>query len=128
MIPEAADAIAIARANEELRQERDTFDQRKRHENTWFWLRVAMGYTSILLLAVVMAVAGYMLLNPSPYSPAVLTTAGAALFVDVLGLLVGVWKIALNPNFISRLAPITRTLVSIREGDAQEAAASPPPR
>jgi hypothetical protein len=36
-------------------------------------------------------------------------SAGAALFVDVLGLLVGVWKIALNPGLATKLQPVTTT-------------------
>ena len=43
----------------------------------------------------------------------VVTTAGAALFVDVLGLLIAVWKIALNPDFHAKLSPITHEEIPV---------------
>ncbi len=67
-----------------------------------------MGYSSVLLLGAIMAVASYVLFNSATFPATVVTAAGAALFVDVLGLLIAVWKIALNPNFYARLAPVTR--------------------
>ncbi len=33
--------------------------------------------------------------------------AGAALFADVVGLLICVWKVVLKPDFISKLSPET---------------------
>lgn len=100
--------VVLARASEQLRQERETFDQAKQHEARWFVLRLVMGYAAVILLAAIMAVASYLLFNASIFPPAVVTAAGAALFVDVLGLLIAVWKIALNPNFYARLGPVTR--------------------
>jgi hypothetical protein len=88
-------------------QERETFDQAKVHEARWFVLRLVMGYASVILLAAIMFVASYVLFNSANFPGAVVTTAGAALFVDVLGLLAAVWRIALNPTFLARLAPVT---------------------
>jgi hypothetical protein len=99
--------VLIERASEQLRQEREIFDQRKLHEARWFYLRLVMGYSSVVLMTAVMLIAAYILINSSQFSAAVVTSAGAALFVDVLGLLIGVWKIALNPTFISKLTPET---------------------
>jgi hypothetical protein len=99
--------VILARAEEQLRQERFTFDQAKRHEGLWFVLRLVMGYAAVLLLASILVVASYILFNVSQFPPAVVTAAGAAIFVDVLGLLIAVWKIALNPNFYARLSPVT---------------------
>ena len=100
--------VVVARATEQLRQERETFDQAKQHEGRWFVLRLVMGYSAVLLLGAIMAVASYVLFNSSSFPAGVVTAAGAALFVDVLGLLMAVWKIALNPNFSARLAPVTQ--------------------
>lgn len=100
--------VVLARATEQLRQERETFDQAKQHEGRWFVLRLVMGYAAVILLAAIMVVASYVLFNATQFPPAVVTAAGAALFVDVLGLLIAVWKIALNPNFYARLGPVTR--------------------
>ena len=100
--------VVIARATEQLRQERETFDQAKRHEARWFILRLAMGYCAVLLLGVIMAVASYVLFDSPKFPTSVVSAAGAALFVDVVGLLAAVWKIALNPNFSARLTPVTQ--------------------
>ncbi len=100
--------VAIERATEQLRQERETFNQAKDHEGRWFILRLVMGYSAVVLLGAVMVVASYILFNATAFPAAVVTTAGAALFVDVLGLLIAVWKIALNPDFHAKLAPVTR--------------------
>jgi hypothetical protein len=100
--------MVLARAAEQLRQEQETFNQAKQHERQWFLLRLAMGYSAIALLTAVMGVASYILFDAAAFSVAVVSSAGAALFVDILGLFIGVWKIALNPNFNARLAPITQ--------------------
>ena len=99
--------VGIERAMERLRQERETFNQHKAHEDRWFVLRLVMGYSSVALLAAIMVLCSYILLNNAAFSVTVVASAGAALFGDVLGLLVGVWKIALNPNFLVKLVPVT---------------------
>lgn len=123
--------VVVARATEQLRQERETFDQAKQHEGRWFVLRLVMGYSAVLLLGAIMAVASYVLFNSASFPASVVTASGAALFVDVLGLLIAVWKIALNPNFYARLAPVTRiALPDIeREGvqDEHDVAQNPDP-
>lgn len=100
--------ITIERATERLRQERETFDQQKSQEGKWFWLRLAIGYSSIVLLSVVIFIASYILFNSGSFSNTVVTAAGGALFVDVLGLLLSVWKIVLNPKSITKLSPVTQ--------------------
>lgn len=107
--------VVIERAIERLRQERETFNQHKAHEDRWFLLRLVMGYSSVLLLAAIMVVSSYVLLNNKLFPATVVTAAGAALFGDVLGLLVGVWKIALNPNFLAKLAPVTAETLPTRD-------------
>jgi hypothetical protein len=110
--------VVLARATEQLRQERETFDQAKQHEGRWFVLRLVMGYAAVLLLAAIMVVASYILFNALLFPTAVVTAAGAALFVDVLGLLIAVWKIALNPNFYARLGPVTQVAIPQSRQDA----------
>lgn len=115
--------VVVARATEQLRQERETFDQAKQHEGRWFVLRLVMGYSAVLLLGAIMVIASYVLFNSSVFPASVVTAAGAALFVDVLGLLIAVWKIALNPNFYARLAPVTQIALpdiepeGVKDGD-----------
>ncbi len=116
--------LVVARAGEMLRQERETFDQRKQHEDRWFRLRLTMGYSSIALLAGIMCLCMYIIFNAAKFPATVITSAGAALFVDVLGLLLGVWKIALNPNFMATLTPVTRVSVPAPENESES---KPPP-
>jgi len=105
--------IDLERAAEAVRQERETFDMQKSHVERWFRLRLAMGYSSIVLLCGIMVVSTDILLQPGKFPSGVLTTAGGALFTDVLGLLVSVWRIALNPDLIGRLSPVTKTGPSV---------------
>ena len=99
--------LLIERADEKLRQEREIFNQRRIHDSRWFHLRLIMGYTSVVLLGSVMAVASVILFNNSEYPQSVVTAAGAALFIDVLGMLIGVWKIVLAPTSSGELQPVT---------------------
>lgn len=103
--------VMLERASEQLRQERETFDQAKRQEHLWFILRLSMGFSSIVLLSAVMFIATYILFNYESFPAAVVTSSGAALFVDVLGLLIGVWKIALNPQSVTKLQPVTQSSI-----------------
>ncbi len=98
----------IERIKERLRQERETFDQHKAHENRWFQLRLVMGYASVVLLAAIMVISSVILFNHQSYSSNVVTAAGAALFVDALGLVISIWKIVFNPDFMTKLAPVTQ--------------------
>ena len=103
------DTIALETAIERLRQERETFDQMKAHEERWFALRLRMGYVAAVMLPAIGAVSSLIVLRPEAYTSFTITTATAALFTDVLGLLVAVWKVALNPSSIPKLSPVTST-------------------
>lgn len=100
--------IEIERAAEEIRQERETFDQRKRHDNLWFILKLVMGFFSVILLAGIAIISTYILLNHPTFPSSVVTSAGVALFVDILGLIISVWKIVLNPKSVAKLEPVTK--------------------
>ena len=106
--PQAVD-LSVERARERLRQEQATFNQHRSHENLWFLLRLVMGYSSVVMLAAVLVVSSYLVLNASSFPTAVISAAAAALFTDTLGLVVGIWKIVFNPGFMTRLAPVTQS-------------------
>ena len=99
--------IEIERANERLRQERVTFEQRKSHDQLWFMLRLTMSITAITLLSAIMVVATYIIIHHETFPGFLVSAAGIALFTDVLGLLVAVWKIVLNPESVTKLEPVT---------------------
>jgi hypothetical protein len=92
---------------ERLRQERATFDQRRQQDAHWFALRIAMGFASLILLPIILAVCGWIVLNPGRFSDAVVVAASAALFVKTIGLLIGVWKLVIRPAPRDRLQPVT---------------------
>ncbi|MBI5304629.1 MAG: DUF3395 domain-containing protein [Chloroflexi bacterium] len=106
--PEASFQPVIERIKERLREERETFDQHKAHENRWFLLRLVMGYSSVILLTGIMIVSSYILFNFASFSITVVSLAGAALFADTLGLIISIWKVVFNPDFMTKLAPITQ--------------------
>jgi hypothetical protein len=99
------DPVRLERAAEQLRQEKEALSRRR--QDAFFNLRLVMGYASIVLLISIMLIASYILLNSDRFPKEVLISAGAALFTDILGLLLGVWKIVLNPKFHTGLAPTT---------------------
>jgi cell division septal protein FtsQ len=101
--------VILEREAEKLRQERATFNQRKHHAKRWFLLRLIMGYTAVVLLVSIMIVASYIIFNYKNFSSTVIIGATGALFVDVLSLIICVWRIVLNPNFMAKLEPATKT-------------------
>lgn len=103
--------VMVERAAEQLRQETATFDQQKKQDHLWFILRLSMGFASIVLLGAVMIVSTYILFKNADFPKEVVTAAGGALFADVLGLLIGVWKIVLNPQSTPKLQPISSSSI-----------------
>lgn len=97
------------RALEQLRQERETFDQVKVEVEQWSRLRLRMGYVGIAALLGVAIVSGSVILNPSRYPAAVITLAATTLLVDILGLSVSIFKLVLRQGSGMRLKPVTST-------------------
>ena len=97
---------SLLRLEEQLRQERETFDHRKGQDARWFVLRLRMGYTAAVMLPVIALACAYVLFNNAAFPTTVVGSAGAALLADILGLLVAVWKVVLNPGSVTRLEPV----------------------
>ena len=95
------------RATERIRQEKETFNQRKVQDNQWFLLKLVMGFFAVLLLATILVISTYILIRNNQFPHSVVISAGAALFIDILALVISVWKIVLNPNSMTKLEPIT---------------------
>ena len=98
-----------ARAREQLRQERETFHQAKSHGARWFTLRLAMGYAGIGLLLAIALVSGYILPHPASYAPATIVIAETTLLMDVLGLVVSIFKLVLQQGSAVPLKPVIGT-------------------
>jgi len=109
---------ALLRIEEQLRQERETFDHRKGQDARWFVLRLRMGYTAAVMLPTIAFACAYVLLNSTAFQPTVVASAGAALLADILGLLVAVWKVVLNTGSVTRLEPV----ISVQSHAANSAA------
>ena len=104
-----ANTIALETAMERLRQERETFDQMKGHEERWFKLKLRMGYAAAIMLPAIGAIGALIVLRPEAYTTFTVNAATAMLFTDVVGLLAAVWKIVLNATTIPKLSPVTST-------------------
>lgn len=102
-------AIEIEKATELIRQQRETFNQRKQQDSQWFVLKLVMGFSSIFLLAIVLIFSIYILINHGVFPEQVVASACVALLIDILGLIASVWKIVLNSNPITKLEPIITT-------------------
>lgn len=109
-------AAKLMRMEELLRQQRETFDQQKSQESKWFNLRLQMGYTAALMLPLIALVCTYILFESDSFPATVVTSAGATLFVDILGLITAVWKVVLNPNSNTQLKPVVpNDILSLEE-------------
>jgi hypothetical protein len=92
---------------EAIRQQSETFEQLKRQDQQWFSLRLTMGYSAVVLLLVVLSVCAVVIFAAGRFPEFVVKAASVTLFADVIGLLLSVWKVALNPTFQNRLRPVT---------------------
>lgn len=97
--------IKQAESVEHLRQQAETFDQRKNHDKMWFYLRLTFGYSSVVLLTAILIVASVIIFNYKNFPDHVVLSASTALFVDAMGLAVLIWKGVIRND--TPLAPVT---------------------
>lgn len=97
----------LNRSREALRQEAETFNQRKNHGERWFTLRERIGNAAIIFLSVIAIFCMGIILAWQFFPTAVVTGAASVLFADVVGMVVGVWKTVINPSSITQLEPVT---------------------
>ena len=100
-------AARITKGAERLRQQQETFDQRKTHDSRWFLLKLLMGYSAIVLLVSILVISCLIIFNYDNYPESIVNWAKPALFVDILGLIFTVWKVVLNPTQTTKLEPVT---------------------
>ena len=96
-----------AAAKEQLRQEGEAFDVNKHQSQCWFALRLCMGYGAFMLLIGVFVLCGFAILNHAAFSAKAVDLAAAGLGVDLLGFLIAVWRMVLNPAAACALQPVT---------------------
>jgi len=108
------DPIEFARAEEQLRQERETFEHQKAQSARWFLLRLSVGYTSVAALVMVLGVCVYILMRTDTFPASVVAAAGATLFGDVVGLVATIWKVVLSSGTVASLTPTTQSIMRPR--------------
>lgn len=97
-----------ARQREQLRQEREAFEQDRRHGASWFRLRLVIGYAVVLMLFVSASISSYILLHPGPYTKPIVGLAATMLLVDIVAMVAATFKLVLRREDSFRLKPITR--------------------
>jgi lipid-A-disaccharide synthase-like uncharacterized protein len=102
------DSIALEREAEQLRQERETFNQLKVQDNRWFLLRLVMGSVAVVLFPAIMFVCTWIIFHHQDFSSATVTVATTGLLGDSLGLVIAIWKLVLGTRGPERLAPVTQ--------------------
>ena len=122
------DVVRIEQATERLRQESETFDQRKSHQERWFKLRLSMEYASVVVLPAIAVGCALILFDNQDFPDAVVTAAAGALFADVLGLMLAVWRIVLNPGSITNLEPVTSDNLGSHDVDEPTGLVPEPPQ
>jgi hypothetical protein len=118
-ISEHQTAQFLNRSREALRQEKETFNQRKSHGERWFTLRERTGNAAIIFLSVIAIFCMCVILAWQFFPPAVVTGAAGVLFADVVGMVIGVWKTVIKPSSIAQLEPVT-TVDQDKSGSAHE--------
>jgi len=103
---EGANGIPSRAAQERFRQEHETFELHKKHQQRWFTLQLILGYASIVVMAVIMAVCAYVVLRPDLFKAEVVNLAVVGLLADTVALMISVWRIVLDPDFRTQLAPV----------------------
>jgi hypothetical protein len=108
--------ISETRAEEQLRQERDAFEQHKRRAERWFVVRqLIVGASGFILLAI-LVMALLVLFNPERYHPMLVAAAGTAVFGEILYAMLFVWKTTVSPEWNEPVQPITVGKTSVHEG------------
>jgi uncharacterized membrane protein len=102
-----ADAGRRARAEEQLRQEREAFEENKRQIQSWARLRLVMGWTALVLLVVLCAISIFVIALHDAFPASAITAAAGTVFLQTLALVVAVWRLVLGTG-PKPLAPLTR--------------------
>jgi hypothetical protein len=100
------DAAELGRATEQLRQESETFAQRKWQDRWWFLLRLSMDAMAVVLLPSIACAALIIIFRHSSF-PAGVVVASSTLIVDVVGIILAIWKLVIGTGSVTQLTPVT---------------------
>ena len=99
--------MADARSREQLRQEREAFEQAFRHGRAWFNLRLAMGYLGLTIMLAILALAIWVLVNSEAYGPLPIGAAALAMASQALVISYGIVRLVLQQADVVRIEPVT---------------------
>jgi len=99
--------MADARAREQLRQEREAFEQAFRHDRAWFTLRLAMGYLGLAIMLAIFVMAMWVLTHPLTYGPLPIGAAALSMTSQALVISYGIVRLVLSQANVDRLEPVT---------------------
>lgn len=120
MTDPVAETITIANAEERLRQERETFNQRKEQDARYFKLRMAMGWIAVIFLPSIAVTCGWIIFHSHEFTSTTVAAATSALLVDTLGLVISVWKVAMGSG-PKALEPVTTGKNTLRPSRTRKA-------
>jgi hypothetical protein len=103
----APDAIALAQAQQRLQQERETFEQRKQQDASWFKVRRAIGWVAVITLPAILVVAGLIIRFHGSFSDSTVAIATSALLVDALATAGSLYKMVIGTQGNNPLEPVT---------------------
>lgn len=123
--------IALAQAQERLRQERAAFDQhyqqkqvafelRKQQAMKWFPVQIAMAWAAVVLLPAIMFVCSWIIFNSRQFDTVTVAMATSGLLVDALGLFISIWRIVITVRGRVELAdaqPISPVTAAVHMGN-----------
>lgn len=115
------DIVVLAQAEERLRQESEIFDQKKAQDKKVFALRMAMGWTAVVLLLAICGFAGYIIGNHQSFATGTVTVATSALLVEALALVAAIWRgiLGRGPTELApttELAPLSHAPQDVQRG------------
>ncbi|TFI43572.1 hypothetical protein E4P29_11245 [Rhodococcus sp. 1R11] len=120
----APDALALAQGQQRLQQERETFDQRKRQDASWFKVRCAIGWVAAVTLPSIMVVACLIIGFHDSFGPTTVSIATGALLVDALATATSLYKIVIGTQGSQPLEPVTAEAPALRTAALPLAATS----
>ncbi|GEM_PF-6708407 len=77
-------------------EKRAVFERTERQKERWFILQLVMGYIALALLPIVVFFAGFVICNHATFPDFVVAAASVALFTNVVGSFVVLWKFILR--------------------------------
>ncbi len=81
----------VDKDNQEIEQELDRIKR-------WFYLKLTLGYTSVIMLAAIMITSSCIIIFYDNFDSYIVKSAIAALFVDIVGIVALTWKVILKSD------------------------------